>query len=64
MSSVICPQFCEYISDLAFNRFFRDRELRSDLFVRIPLGNQLPDADFRWRERIVGRVLGTLKSNL
>jgi hypothetical protein len=45
---------------LALDGFFADRELRRNLFVGIPFGNQTQHTDFRRRQRVIGGMLGKL----
>jgi hypothetical protein len=40
VSSVVGAQFGEDVSDLAFGGFFAAGELRGNLFIGIPFGNQ------------------------
>src|SRR5258708_12156091 len=47
VGSVLGAQFGEDVPDLALHRVLAGRELRGDLFVRIPLGNEAQDTDFR-----------------
>src|SRR6267142_6031593 len=51
--SIVGAQFRENVPDLALDSFFADRELRRNLFVSIPFGNQTQHSDFRRRERVI-----------
>ncbi len=48
VGSVVGAQFGEDVLDSAFDGFFGDGELISNLFVGIPGGNQTQDTDFPW----------------
>ena len=49
---------------MALDGFFADRELRRNLFVGIPFGNQPQYADFRRGQRVIGGMLGELVGGL
>jgi len=64
VGSVVGAQFGEDVSDLALDGFFADRELRGNLFVSIPFGNQTQDTDFRWGQGVIGGMFGDLVGGL
>jgi len=64
VGSVLGAQFGEDVPDLALHRVLAGRELRRDLFVGIPLGNETQDTDFRRGQRIVGGMFGELEGDL
>src|SRR3984957_20456699 len=58
VGSVLGAQFGEDVPNLTLHRVLAGRQLRRDLFVGIPLGNETQDTDFCRRQRIVGGMFG------
>jgi hypothetical protein len=64
VGSVLGLKFGKDVPDLALHCVLAGRELRRDLLVGIPLGNQTQDTDFRRGQRIVGGMFGELEGDL
>jgi len=64
VSSVVGAQFGKDVPDLALDGLFADGELRGNLFVGIPLGDQTQDAHLCRGQRIFGGMLRKLKRHL
>src|SRR6266478_9296464 len=64
VGSILGTQFGEDVPDLALHRVLAGRELRRNLFVVIPLGDEPQDTDFRRGQRIVGGMFGELEGDL
>jgi hypothetical protein len=64
VGSVVGAQFGEDVPDLALDGFFADGELRGNLLVGIPFGNQPQDTDLRRCQRVIRGMLGKLAAGL
>ena len=60
----LAPSLERMFSDLALDGFFADRELRGNLFVGIPFGNQPQHTHFCRGQRVIGGMLGKLVGGL
>ena len=60
---VIGVQFGEDVLDVALHGFFGERQLRGDLLVRIPAGDQSQYVDFSRGQSVIGGVLGDFGGN-
>jgi len=57
VGAIVSAQLGEDVLDAPFDGFFADGELRCDLFVRIPIGNQTQDGDLARSQGVVGGML-------
>src|SRR5271170_2408348 len=64
VGSVLGAQFGEDVPDLALHGVLTGRDLRRDLFVGIPAGDETQDTDFRRGQRVVGGMFGEPEGDL
>ena len=64
VGSIVRPQFGEDVLDSSLDGFFRDPELRRNLFVGVPGRDQTEDLDFSRSQGLICGVLGKLVRGL